>query len=279
MANTDAPFRLVLFEPVDEPHPVRDLMVRVTGDHPTDVMQWVARAPVVWPRGLTAEQSQAILDGLYELEVAAEARHVENLPVIGPPRTIHDAACLEHGLRVAGLRKEPTHWVPWEKVELVCAGIIQTEPEQISSVEPPNLKTALVNSVNLLRGRRAPEPRRDRAEAVPRDSVRELLIVRKDPRLTLRVVETGMTYAYLGSRLKLNAAENFPTFLDDIRRFSKTAYITRSTELILEKKDLDEATFASTQALLDYALMQLLWSWYRNDRDRTTRTLTDEDDR
>ena len=59
-----------------------------------------------------------LLDGLYEYKVAAEAWRADQLPDLSPPRTVHRAACLDQGLRIEGLRGEPTHWAPWDKVEL-----------------------------------------------------------------------------------------------------------------------------------------------------------------
>ena len=41
-----ARYRLVIFEAIAEkPPPVRDLFCRVTGMHPTDVVQWLALVP------------------------------------------------------------------------------------------------------------------------------------------------------------------------------------------------------------------------------------------
>src|SRR4051794_10166931 len=121
MPGAENAYRLVLFDVPDDPMAVRDLLGRVAGVHPTDAMQWIARAPGVLPRPLAEPEVRALLDGLYELGVAAEAWRADALPVLAPARSIHDAACLDDGFRVRGLRGEPTHWVPWPKVELICA--------------------------------------------------------------------------------------------------------------------------------------------------------------
>ena len=44
-------YRLVVFDAVDaDDLPLtRDLFCRVTGIHPTDATQWIARTPGVWP--------------------------------------------------------------------------------------------------------------------------------------------------------------------------------------------------------------------------------------
>src|SRR5438309_1953534 len=119
MTKADDGYRLVLFDAPEDPQGVRDLLCQVTQIHPTDAMQWVARAPGIWPWPLSREQAQALLDGLYDLDVPAEARMVDAIPNLSPPRTIHSAACLPEGFRVKGLRGEPTHWVPWDKLEMV----------------------------------------------------------------------------------------------------------------------------------------------------------------
>jgi len=106
-----------------------------------------------------------------------------------------------------------------------------------------------------------------RAHRVPRDPVGEILIVRRDPRIAFRVVENQMNYACLGDRLKTSAAENFPVFLADLCARADQAYLTPSTRALLERRDLSEYEFPSSQAILDYATHRLLWSWYRRDSE------------
>ncbi|HMF35342.1 MAG TPA: hypothetical protein VKF17_01830, partial [Isosphaeraceae bacterium] len=45
------------------------------------------------------------------------------------------------------------------------------------------------------------------------------------------------------------------------------AYLTPSTRALLERRDLSEYEFPSSQAILDYATHRLLWSWYRRDSE------------
>ena len=121
MAKTDRLYRLVVFESIDQADEVRNLFCRVAGIHPTDAMQWIARVPGVWPHALSEPVTRSLLDGLYILGVPAEAWRTDVFPDLTRPRTIHSAACLPEGFRVKGLRGEPTHWVPWNKIELVGA--------------------------------------------------------------------------------------------------------------------------------------------------------------
>jgi hypothetical protein len=273
MANTkgDPKYRLVVFEEVDEPTEVRDLFCKVTGLHPTEAMLWVSRAPGAWPHPLPEAQTRALLDGLFELGVAAEAWKVENYPDLNPARTVHDAACLEEGFRVKGLRGEPTHWVPWNKVELICAGKVEARDE-FHSVSPPRWPSVVATGLRALTLRK-PRPlnRLARASRVPHDPVGEVIIVRSDPRIAFRVIENQMNYAYLGDRLSPTAASNFPIFVADLCARADHATITPSTRAFLNKDDPAVATFATSQALLDYANHRLLWSWYQNDREKHLR--------
>jgi hypothetical protein len=267
-AKTEPRYRLVVFEEIDDPEPVRDLFCKVTGLHPADAMLWIAKTPGAWPHALTADQSRALLDGLYDLGVAAEAWLVDKFPDLNPVRTVHDAACLPEGFRVKGLRGEPTHWVPWNKVELVCAGRIDAEDE-FRSGGPPRWPSAIATGLRAMTLRKPrPSPRLARATRVTRDPVGEVIIVRADPRIAFRVVENQMNYAYLGEALRPSAAENFPKFVADVVARADSAFVTPSTVALLQHADPREYTFPTSHALVDYATHRLLWSWYRRDRDR-----------
>jgi|SRR5579864_505493 len=271
MSTPDNTYRLVVFEAPDDPHAVRDLLCGVTGFHPTDAMRWVARTPGIWPQPLAEGEVRELLDGLYDLGVPAEAWRLDLMPNLSPLRTIHDAACLPEGLRVKGLRGEPTHWVPWDKVELISAGRIMREDEY-REVTPPGWVSAVSTGFRALIGRAPRSARRARAMRIPRDPVGEVHIVRSDPRLAFRVIENQMNYAYLGERLRTSASENFPLFLADLCARADKAYITPSTRAFLDQKEPSDYEFASSQALLDYTTHRLLWSWYRHDRDAQQNT-------
>ncbi len=270
MPKTPPLYRLVFFEPIADPSELRDLVCRVTGMHPTDAVQWLARAPGTWPQPLDEPTVRKLLDGFYEAGVAAEAWRTDLFPDLSPPRTIHRAACMKEGFRIEGLRGEPTHWVPWDRIELVCAGRISAEDE-FRNVQPPRWPSAVVSGIRALALMKPrPTSRKSRASRIPRDPVGEAVIVRRDPRIAFRVVENHMNYAYLGNRLSHSAAENFPVFVADLCARADSAYITDSTRSLLEHREPREHEFPSSQALLDHATHRLLWSWYRRDRDAQT---------
>ena len=272
MSTTTPRYRLVIFETVDEPQELRDLVCRVTGMHPTDVIQWLARAPGTWPQPLEGSEVRKLLEGLFEAGIAAEAWRTDQFPELSPARTVHRAACLAEGFRVEGLRGEPTHWVPWERIELICAGRIGVEDEfrHVQSPRWPSMVVAGVRALALMKPK--PSSRLARASRIPRDPMGEVIVVRRDPRVAFRAVENQMNYAYLGKRRSHSAAENFPIFVADLCARADTAYITASTRSLLERKETGEHEFPSSQALLDYATHRLLWSWYRRDRDAQTRS-------
>jgi hypothetical protein len=269
-------YRLVVFDPLepDELPPARELFCRVTGMHPTDATQWLARTPGVWPRPLSEDHVRALLDGLYDLRVAAEAWRADQFHELSPARTIHDGACLEGGFRITGLRGEPTHWVPWDKVELISAGRVAAEDE-FRGAAPPSWGSSLATGLQALvhRPGRIPAPdRRARASRVSRVPVGEILLVRRDPRVAFRIVENQMKYTSLGPRLRPSAAENFPIFLAALCAHADSATLTPPTRALLEGTDTESCEFPSSQALLDYTTHRLLWRWYSLERDERRRT-------
>ncbi len=277
MSQAPPQYRLVIFDAVDDPKELRALICKATGAHPTDAVQWLARTPGFWPWPLDRETVTTILDGLYDFGVAAEARLVDQVPDLGRPRSVHRAACLGEGLRIEGLRGEPTHWIPWNKVELVCAGLIVGEASGPGGQE--HWPSAVVAGVRAL-ALRKPRALNVGGGRPARDPVAEAIVVREDPRVAFRFVANQMNYAYLGDRLRESAAENFPLFLADLRDRATAAYLTDSTRSLLEARDPGEHEFPASQALLDHATMQLLWSWYRRDRQESNERLLrgDEDE-
>ncbi|MDX2036973.1 MAG: hypothetical protein SFX72_10000 [Isosphaeraceae bacterium] len=272
MSSPDVLYRLVIFEAPDDPHAARDLFCRVTGAHPTDAMQWLARAPGLWIKPLAEAQVRELLDGLFDLEVPAEAWRSDVVPDFGRIRTVHSVACLEDGFRADGLRGEPAHWIPWNKVELVSAGRIAAEDEY-RHVAPPTWLGAVRASARFFLGRKPIPHRSSRAMRIPRDPVPQLILVRKDPFLALRMIGTQLNYAYLGKRIAESSMENFPLLVEDVATRATAAYLTEPTKRILDKaNDTDEPLFPSDQALVDYTFHRLLWSWYRRDRDANAPT-------
>ena len=267
MPNTPKRYRLVIFDAIDDPQELRELVCGVTGMHPTDAVQWLARAPGVWPQPLEEPEVRKLLDGLYEAGVAAEAWRADQFPELSPARTVHRAACLNDGFRIEGLRGEPTHWVPWDRIEMICAGRISAEDEYRKDPMPRWPSTVVAGHPGPGAHEAAAVGPACPRQRVPRDPVCEALIVRRDPRIAFRVVENQMNYAYLGDRLSTRPPRTSRCFWRTSARERMTAYLTPSTRALLKMAEPGECEFANSQALLEYATHRLLWSWYSRDRD------------
>jgi hypothetical protein len=267
MPRTPPRYRLVIFEAIDEPLELREPVCEATGIHPTDAVQWLARAPGTWPNALDEATVRKLLDALYDAQIAAEAWRADQFPELSPARTIHRVACLNEGFRIEGFRGEPTHWIPWDRIELICAGRISAGDEfrHVQSLRWPSAVVSGIRALALMKP--APTARRARATRIPRDPVGEVIIVRRDPRIAFRAVENQMNYAYLGARRQSSAAENFPVFLADLCARSLDAFVTPSTHALLRQMPDRDCEFPSSQSLLEYATHRLLWSWYQRDRD------------
>ena len=113
----------MIFDAIDDPQELREVVCSLTGMHPTNAVQWLARQ-VSGRSNWKKPEVRKLLDGLYEAGVAAEAWRTDQFPELSPARTVHRAACLTEGFRIEGLRGEPTRWAPWDRIEMICAGRI-----------------------------------------------------------------------------------------------------------------------------------------------------------
>lgn len=267
-------YRLVVFDRPDDPAPLRDLLRGVLGLHPAEAMQWIARAPGIWSRPLAEGEVRELLDGMYELKIAAEAWRVDQLPKLSPARSVHIVACLADGLRIGGLHGEPAHWVPWAKVALLHGGLIDAD-DPLSHAEGIGWANALGQGLGALVLRKPTPPRTQRAQRTPRDPVPELHVVREDPRVAFRFAADKLNYSYLADRLQPSAFDNFPLFLADLCAGATAAFITDPARALLDPNAVDPpaepSVYPSSSALLDDTTLRLIWSWYRRDRDSQTR--------
>lgn len=260
----DNTYRLVVFHEPQDPRAVRDLLCAVTGDHPTDAAQWVARTPGIWARPLAEGEVRELLDGLYELGMAAEARRIDTVPNLFPPRTVHEVACLADGLRISGLRGEAAHWVPWDKVDLLHAGRVEADEDPGVIDWSPSFLDG-VRALTHRPGSLPPRPPKHGKEARP--PVGEVHVVRDAPRMAFRIVENAMNYAYLGERLRQTASENFRLLLGDLVTRSTRAFVTPETLALRDGRADGVSACVDPQELLRETTLKLLWSWYRRDRE------------
>ena len=195
---------------------LRDLVCRVTGMHPTDAVQWLARAPGTWPQPLEETTVRELLDGFYEAGIAAEAWRTDLFPDLSPPRTIHRAACMNEGFRIEGLRGEPTHWVPWDRIELICAGTISAEDE-FRNVQSPRWPSTVVSGIRAL-ALMKPQPDQPPRPGHANPSRSGRRGDHRPPRPTDRIPRRRKSdeLRLPGRAPQPSAAENFPVFLADL---------------------------------------------------------------
>jgi len=124
MAKSVPLYRLVVFEEVDDPqgNPRPVLQGGRASTRPTPCSGWRG-CRGSGPRPLSETETRSLLDGLYEYGVPAEAwrnRPVpRDLPAADDP---HGRLPARRAFRVQGLRGEPTHWVPWDRIDWSAAG-------------------------------------------------------------------------------------------------------------------------------------------------------------
>src|SRR6185312_601 len=111
-------------------------------------------------------------------------------PELSPARTVHRAACLPDGFRTDGLRGEPTHWVPWDRIELICAGRVVDDGPGGKSLRWPSTVVSGLRAAALLKPR--PLNVGGRPQRTPREPVGEVLVIRREPRIAFRFVENQM---------------------------------------------------------------------------------------
>ena len=261
-------YRLVVFDEVEDPDSVRELLCRTTGIHATDANRWVSRMPGIGERSLTLEEVKNLLNGLYELGMAAEARTAEAIPVIWPVRTVHTLACVPEGFQVSGLRGEPIHWIPWDKLVVIDAGLIE-QPDDERLVIPANWISGVKAGFNAVVRRPQMIARRQHTVKFNREPVGEVILVRSEPTLAFRLPANALNYRYLGPRLRPSTGENFPLLLKDLQQYSQYRTMTRPTQIWAESGNQATAPkYDSSQALIDHATLALLWTWYRKDRNQ-----------
>ena len=208
-------YRLVIFDAIDVPQELRRIDLRGDGNAPDRRGAVAGPRPGVWPQLLDEATVRRMLDGLYEHKVAAEAWRTDQFPDLSPSRTIHRAACLGDGLESRGCgRTDPLGSVGPRGDDLRGRIMVEDEFRDVRRPLWPSSVVAGIRALALQKPR--PISRLARAHRIPKDPPGEVLIVRRDPRIAFRVVESQMSYAYLGDRLKNSAAENFPIFLADL---------------------------------------------------------------
>ena len=248
------------------------MICAAAGTHPTDVVQWLARAPGVWPQLLDEPTVRKLLDGLYESKVAAEAWRVDQFPDLSPPRD--DSPCRLPGPgaahRRAARRTDPLGALgpdrddlrrvrSWSRMKFATCTASAGLPRWLPAFAPWRCRGPRPMS-RMARAYRTPaRPRRRDLDRSPR-SANRLSRGREPDELRL----PGRPPEDFGGG-------EFPDLSCRSLRRADQAYLTPSTRALLERRDGSEYEFPSSQAILDYATHRLLWSWYSRDREAQER--------
>ncbi len=258
MNNSSRGWRVVVFTEKFDRQVVRALVGEHLDMERADTTRLAAHAPGVLPRPLTRGQADRLAEALANVGIDAEAWPVDRIPNLSEPRTIHKVICRADGLEAFGLRGEPSHWLPWEQVELLSLGVLPRGSKELSLAAPVWITAAAAVVRPLLLGGPRSRPHRvKRREPV----APELWIIRSRPLLTLRVQQDRMSYEYLGDRLQPSTRANFRVLLDDLVRSVPNAGLTPALQSFLNYDRPGQYYFSSGQHLMEYTTWQLLLHW------------------
>jgi hypothetical protein len=268
MAGSEsANYRLVVFRAPDTPESARELFAKSLKMHPLDASRLVAHMPGILPGLYNGAQCKTILDGLFEMKVAAEARLADQFPDFSRPKQVHDMLLTAGGVNIRDLvHKQTLHFLPWDQIGLIAAGRVEL-PDVVTEYTPPGMTRAVVHGVRRMLGGGALN-RKERTVHSPVAPKGEAILWRKRPHGVFRLSEDKLRYEILGEHLATTAAENYPRLLRWLASGTKEAFLSKGTEAYVENKLDDVPIFDDFNALTENATMELLRSWYRADREK-----------
>ena len=244
-AGEPAEHRVVVFAAPEEPDELAEVLHTVLGLHLTDAMVRARNVPGLLPDALTAGQAAQLAAAIQGLGLSAEAKAAAELPDLREGQAAHHCKCTPNGLEVLGLTGGVQVVVPWNRIDLVCAGVVPQEGTR----HYPTGEMAVLSAA-----RRTPRSRLD----IPATSGPELWIVSREPDHIWRIDHKRMNYEYLGDRKTESATVNFHTFLQDLVQFVPGAYLPPSTRALLANGPERLTHFASSEDLGRYAQFHLL---------------------
>lgn len=268
MANAEsAKYRIVVFRAPDEPEPARDMLAKSLKMHPLDASRLVAHMPGILPGLFTSDQCNMILEGLFGLKVAAEARLADQFPDFARPKQVHDMLLTPGGVNIRDLvHKQTLHFVPWDQIGLIAAGRIEL-PDVVTEYTPPGVTRSVVYGVRRMLGGGALN-RKERTVHSPVSPKGEAILWRKRPHGVFRLSEDKLRYDILGEHLATTAAENYPRLLRWLSSGASEAFLSKGVEAFINNQPDNIPVFDDFNALTENATMELLRSWYRTDREK-----------
>ena len=230
---------VVLFSLPDDPHEMRDMLVKTLGLHPSDAQIAVRSSPGVLPMRLEQAQAAALVSSAAELGVAAAALPESEVPDFEHGEIVHHLRCVEEGIEVIDFHGRSTDLVPWSCLRVMSIGHVSGERTSDFLVEP--------SATSGL----APRLRFPPTDSAVHTGL-EAWLVRGNPWAGLRINANQMNYEYLGDRKTDSASKNFGMFIADVLHRTPLIYLTPASRAFLEHSLVRHYEFHSADELRRY---------------------------
>jgi len=264
---TPVKYRLVVFEKPEDTEPVRAFLAKALGIHPLDAQRLTAHMPGILPGLYDAKTSKTVIDRLFELRIPAEARSTDTFPDLTRPRVVQDLTLTGGGINFRdNVTKQTLHFLPWNRIGLIAAGRIVV-PDTVIEYDPSGITRNVVYGVRRMLGGGAlnRKERTVRAAGFPKGSA---IIWRREPHGVFRLSEDRLRYDILGEHRAETAAENFPRLIKWLAASAENAYLTDATRALIGDTGIEPQVYPDEETMIESATMQLLRSWYRQDREK-----------
>jgi len=220
-----------------------DIVAELTGGQKADVARRIHVCGGIYAVGVDGETAKALADELRKLGVPSLVVDVEDVPPPPPPTTTVAAAFLPEGLLWSKQMEEDPALVPWERIIVINAGVIEhrTAPKREHQAAPDKMRLSRREKVM---------PQRSLMFAVV-----DIILVK--PYERLRIEEKRFSYGLLEARYG-TSQRNFGLFLRrGIDLAPDTTVVSRGARIVarMERAPIERALIP-TDKILD---LQGLW--------------------
>jgi len=220
-----------------------DIVAELTGGQKADVARRIHVCGGIYAVGVEGETAKALAEELRKLGVPSLVVDVEDVPPPPPPTTTVAAAFLPEGLLWSKQMEEDPALVPWERIIVINAGVIEhrTAPKREHQAAPDKMRLSRREKVM---------PQRSLMFAVV-----DIILVK--PYERLRIEEKRFSYGLLEARYG-TSQRNFGLFLRrGIDLAPDTTVVSRGARIVarMERAPIERALIP-TDKILD---LQGLW--------------------
>lgn len=230
-------YHVMLYSAPEDPHQLRDLLVRVIGLHPTDAMVQCHAMPGILPDALSSDQAGNLASALAELGIRSELIPDADVIPVAAVKTFKHARCLAQGLEVLDEIGSQTALVDWARIAVVSIGAV---PDNQARHWTEDLGFASPHHVH-------------KTFVVPGHEQLELILILDHSVEVYRVDQHAMNYEYLGSRKGPHSTANFRLFIADVVAHSHESFCTPSTRAFLEHHPTGVRSFDNEDKHVRYA--------------------------